>query len=124
MNVRNPEAILAKMEIDYSKQSSAFHGSELFKFHRERLIIFMRRFGGFTGMFKTPRSSWLYHDLFLAVAAISNVTQRDFNNAVPGDLDDTTTAWLKEYFEQFEILKHGSIDLNEGVGRCLAILNG
>jgi hypothetical protein len=122
MKIRPPEEKLKTMEANYSKQCIALRDKELVAFHRERLYIFLRRFGGFIERYRTPGSDWLYNDLFLCVQAITNIVQRDFQNPKSVEEREAADTWFKEYMEQFELLRHGSIDLNEGTNRCLMIL--
>jgi hypothetical protein len=123
MKIRSPEEKRKTMEANYAMHCANLRGKELVDFHRERLTIFLRRFGGFIQRFRTPQSSWLHNDLFLCVEAITNIVKSDFQNAASNEARKAASSWFKEYLEQFELLRHGSIDLNEGTNRCLSILN-
>jgi len=122
MKTRDPEAILERMKSNYSKQCNGLRGANLFNFHREHLVIFIRRFLGVSNIVKAPLSDWLSHDLFLTIEAVTNIVLRDFRQTPTSDLDEETMVWLKEYFKQFDLLRSGSIGLNEGLAGCLSVL--
>jgi hypothetical protein len=124
MPSRDRSSKLQNMEDSYSRKRDGVPVGELSDFHHRHIVLFMKSFSALMAHYKTPSSSLLNNDLFLAVEAASNVARRDIGTCAVPEQCDSLASCFATYFPEFETLKSGAVDLTTGVERCLRALTG
>ena len=92
----------------------------LSEFHHKHLTLFLGRFRQFVSRFPTPSSSLLSHDIFLVLAAVTQVARSDLE-------DESSVGSIPEqvflnYFAAFDVLVSGLQPLDTAADACAQAL--